>query len=83
MSMKTALSWRISLVVQWLRLRLSMQGVWVRSLVWELRFHLPQGQKTKTQNRSNTVTNSMKTLKMVHIKKIFKIKKKKTSLGFG
>ena len=27
--------------------------------------------KTKTQNRSNTVTNSMKTLKMVHIKKIF------------
>ena len=29
------------------------------------------GQKTKTKNRSSIVTNSIKTLKMVHIKKIF------------
>ena len=35
----------------------------------ELRSHMPQGQKTKTQNRSNLVTDSIKTLKMVYIKK--------------
>ena len=69
MSMKTAPPWRTSLVVQWLRLCLPMQGVWVWSLVWELSSHMPHDQKTKTQNRSNTVTNSMKTLKMAHIKK--------------
>ena len=34
-----------------------------------LRSHMPHSQKTKTQNRSNIVTNSIKTLKMVHIKK--------------
>ena len=32
---------RISLVVQWLRLGLAMQGVWVQSLVEELRSHMP------------------------------------------
>ena len=37
-----------SLVVQWLRLCLSMQGLQVQSLVWQLRFHMPGGQKTKT-----------------------------------
>ena len=26
---------RTSLVVQWLRIRLPMQGTWVRALVWE------------------------------------------------
>ena len=36
-----------SLLVQWLRPHLPMQGVWVRSLVRELRFHMPRGQKTK------------------------------------
>ena len=35
----------------------------------ELRSHMPRGEKTKTQNRSNLVTDSIKTLKMVHIKK--------------
>ena len=45
----------------------------VRSLVRELGSHMPPGQKSKTLNRSNTVTNSIETLKMVHIKK----KKKK------
>ena len=34
--------------VQGLRLRLPMQGMWVRSLVGELRSHVPRGQKTKT-----------------------------------
>ena len=36
-----------SLVVQWLRLH-TTQGVWVRSLVGELRSHMACGQKTKT-----------------------------------
>ena len=31
------------LVVQWLRLCLPLQGLWVLSLVGELRFHMPQG----------------------------------------
>ena len=53
-------------MVQWLRLHLPMQGVWVQSLVRELRHHMPHGQK---QNRSNIVTNSIKTFKMSHIKK--------------
>ena len=38
----------IFLAVQWLRLCLPMQGVWVQSLVGELRSHTLQGQKTKT-----------------------------------
>ena len=42
-----------SLVVQWLRLCLPMQRVWVRSLVRELRSHVLDGQKTETSNRSN------------------------------
>ena len=32
-----------SLVVQWLRIHLPMQGTQVRSLVRELRFHMLQG----------------------------------------
>ena len=35
-------------VVQWLRLCLPMKGVQVQSLVRELRYHMPQGQKSKT-----------------------------------
>ena len=46
-----------------------MQRVWVWSLVEELRSHVPPGQKSKTYNRSNIITNSIKTLTMVHIKK--------------
>ena len=59
---------RTSLVVQGLGLCLPLQGVQVRSLVRELRNHMPSSQKTKTQNRSYIATNSTKTLKMVHIK---------------
>ena len=47
-------------------------------MVRELRSHVPHGQKTKTQNRSNTVANSIKALKMVHIKKKKIFKKKKS-----
>ena len=28
-------NWGTSLVAQWLRIRLPMQGTWVRALVWE------------------------------------------------
>ena len=53
---------RIFQVVQWLRLCLPMQEVWVQSLLKELRSHMPYSQKTKTENRSD-ITNSKKTLK--------------------
>ena len=44
-------------------------GVRVQPLVSELRFpHASQPKKT-TQNKSSMVTNSIKTLKIVHIKK--------------
>ena len=37
-----------SLVVHWIRLHLPMQGVWIQSLVEELRrFPMPRGQKTE------------------------------------
>ena len=59
-----------------------MQGVWVQSLVGELRSHMPQGLKNQNiRNRSNIVTNLIKRLKMVHIKtKSFKTLKKIFSL---
>ena len=50
----------------------SNAGVQVRSLVWELRSYMPHGQKTKAENRSNIVTNSIKTSKMAHIQKKIK-----------
>ena len=55
-------------MLQWLRLHPPMQEVQVRSLVRELRSHRPRGQKNKTWKRSNIVINSIKTLKIVHIK---------------
>ena len=57
-----------SLLVQWLRLP-SKAGCVSSVLVWKLRVHMPCGQKTKTENRNNVVTNSVKTLKTVHIRK--------------
>ena len=62
------------MAVQWLRLCLPMKEMGVRSLVRELRPHIPYTKNPK-QNRSNIVTNSIQPLKMVHIKK--KKKKKK------
>ena len=56
-------------MVQWLRLCLPMQEVQVPSLAGELRFHRLRGQKNKIKNRSRIVVNSIKTLKIVHIKK--------------
>ena len=51
------------------KILLSNAGVTVPALVRKLRSHLPPGQNTKDmKNRSNIVTNSIKTFKMVHIK---------------
>ena len=53
--------------------------MWVWSLVMERRSHVLCGQKSsptppkKRERRSNIVTNSIKNLKMVHIKKSLKI----------
>ena len=60
-----------SLVVQWLRLRLPMQGVWVRSLVWELTSHMPQGKKNKNKIKQKQNCNKFNKdfLKMAHVKK--------------
>ena len=63
------MSWNFSGSYLRLRQSLPIQGTWVRSLVQELRSHMPHSQKTETENRSNVVTNSIKTLKLVHIKK--------------
>ena len=59
-------------MVQWLRFHLSMQGVWIQSLVG-----VPHLATKKTiQKRSNIVANSRKTLKMVHVKKNYKNRNK-------
>ena len=63
------MSTRTSLVVWWLRLCLPMQKVRVQSLVGDQRSHVPVTKKPKQRNRSNIVTSSIKTLKMVYIKK--------------
>ena len=57
-------------VVQWLRLRLPVQQLYVPSLVRELGSLWLK--KTKHKKRSNVVTNSIMTLKMVHIKNLKK-----------
>jgi len=59
-------------VVQCLRVQ-AHAGVRVQSLVGELRSHMSRGQNPQSmRNRSDRVTDSIKTLKMVHMKKIFK-----------
>ena len=64
----------VSLVGQWLRPCLPMQGVQVQPLVGELRSHMPFGQKPKHKT-SNIVANSIKSVKMAHIKSLKKKKK--------
>ena len=61
-----------SLVAQWFRLHLPMQGVPVQSLVWEL---MSMCLMAWTYKQSNTVVISIKTLKITHIGKK-KLKKK-------
>ena len=52
---------------QWVRFPLSVQGVRVQSLIRELRSPMPPAKKPWGKT-SNIVTNSIKTLKMIHIK---------------
>ena len=47
-----------SLAIQWLRLRTSTIGVWVQSLVRELRPHTPQGVWPKIKTRSFSLSSS-------------------------
>ena len=58
-----------------------MQGMQVQSqsLVGELKSYKPHGHKTKTWNRSNIITSSLRTLEIIHILK--KKKKKKKNKG--
>ena len=44
--------------------------------------HALRPKKTKTENKCNIVTNSIKTLKMVRVKKIFKNNLRKTNFSF-
>jgi len=54
-------------MVQWLKLHPPMQGVWIQSLVRELKPHMLFSQKRKKkkkknpQSRENIVTDSIKT----------------------
>ena len=63
------------MAVQWLRLYLPVQELQIRSLVRELRSHMVVA-KNPNINRSNIVTNSIKTLKMVPHQKSLKKKLK-------
>ena len=50
-----------------------MRGMCIRSLVGELRSHMPRvAKKPNHKNISNTVTNSINTVTMAHIKKNLK-----------
>ena len=44
------------------------------SITRELRSHMPHGQKHRIENRNSIVAKSIKTLKIVHIKKNLKNK---------
>ena len=68
-----------SLVIQWLRLHLPMQGMWVGSLVRELRSHMPWGQNLNIEQKPYCKT-LVKTLSSPHPKKK-NLKKKKGSMG--
>ena len=52
-----------------------MQGVQIRSLVGELRSHMPRGQKNKNIKQKQYCSKFNKDFKKVHIKKIFKKKR--------
>ena len=54
-----------------------MQGVQVQSLVKKLRYQMPNSQTTKTENRSNIVTNSIDFKNGPHQKKKKNLKRKK------
>ena len=66
-----------SLVVQRLRLRLPIQGMQVQSLVWELKSHMPRGQKNQNIKQKQYCNKFNKHFKKWSTsKKILKKKKK-------
>ena len=56
-------------MIHWLARCLLTQGLPVQSLVRELRPNMPHGQKIQNKKQKQYLTNPIKTLKMVHIKK--------------
>ena len=54
----------------------NMQRVWVQFLTRQQRSHMACSQKTETKTRNNIITNSIKTLQMVYIKKSSKQNRK-------
>ena len=50
----------ISLTIQWLRLCILIQEVWVQSLVVELRSYMSQGQKTKKEKKKKKNKQTLK-----------------------
>ena len=64
-------------MVQWLQNLLSNTDAAVQPLVRELRSHMPQGQKKQNIKQKQYATDSIKTLKMAHIKKKKKTLRKK------
>ena len=66
------------LAVQWLRLHLPKQGVWVRSLVKELRSHRHCGQKTKTVKQKQYCNKFNKDLNNGPDEKISLLRKRET-----
>ena len=65
-----------SLVAQWLGLHLPMQGVWVWSLVEELRSHMPHGQKKEKKKNQNIKQKRYCNKFNKDLKKMVNIKKK-------
>ena len=59
-------------MARWLRICLPMQGVRVRSLVGELRFHRPHGQKNQNIKQEQYYNKNSIKLKMVTSKKTTK-----------
>ena len=48
--------WGTSLVVQWLRIHLPKQGMWVGSLIWELRSHMPWATSLQAKPREKPLS---------------------------
>ena len=53
-------------MVQWLRLRLPVKGVWVQALVRELRFHMPRGQNKIKNQKKNSCCSAYSSLNSSH-----------------
>ena len=67
-----------SLAVQWLRLCLPVQGVWVQSLVGELRSHMPHSQKYQSIEQKQYCNKFNKDFKNGPHQKKKNLKKKRT-----